>query len=37
VKLGTPLFFDLGIYMVVAGTVVLMVMAMSEDEGKEKV
>lgn len=36
VKLGTPLFFDLGIFMVVAGTVVLMVLAMSEDEGKER-
>jgi multicomponent Na+:H+ antiporter subunit B len=36
VKLGTPLFFDIGIYMVVAGTVVIMVLAMSEDEGKDR-
>ncbi len=36
VKLGTPLFFDLGIFLVVAGTVVLMVYAMAGEEGKER-
>jgi multicomponent Na+:H+ antiporter subunit B len=35
IKPGTPLFFDIGIFMVVAGVVVLMVLAMGDDEGKE--
>jgi multicomponent Na+:H+ antiporter subunit B len=37
IKLGTPLFFDVGIFLVVAGTVVLMVYAMTGEERKEKV
>lgn len=35
IKLGTPLFFDIGIFMVVAGVVVLMVRAMADEEAKE--
>mgnify|MGYP001390415000 CR=1 FL=1 len=35
VHLGTPLLFDLGVYIVVIGITVLMVLTMVEDEGTE--
>ena len=32
-KLGTPLLFDLGVYLVVVGAVATLVLALEEDEG----
>lgn len=34
VKFGTPLLFDLGVFMVVAGTALLMVAAMTNEENR---
>ena len=35
-KFGTPLLFDIGVFLVVTGTVLLMVQGMSEEENEEE-
>ncbi len=34
-KIGTPLFFDIGVYMVVLGVTLTIILALSEDDDQE--